>query len=167
MYITLKASSKNESNIKRAFTPFKRFSKLVMEELPEVVEDVVANVIADVFEFEGPRTEWTALADYTQAERARLGYGPRRPILVREGTYRGALIDSRSPFYVSERESTGEGSFIQRIGTTHPLFPFHEEGTRLMPARPATPVGDAFVYEMIVEHLNEYLDALMGDMQRG
>lgn len=164
MYITLKASSENKSSVLHAFVPLKRFFDAVMEELPEVVEDTVANMIADVFQFEGPRNEWVALAPYTQEERARLGYGPHRPILVREGVYRGALIDSRSPFYVSERESIGEGSFVQRIGTTHPLFPWHEKGTRFMPARPATPFGDDFVYEVIVEHLNEYLNALLEDV---
>lgn len=164
MYITLKASSENKSKVIRTFASLKRFSDAVMEELPDVVEDTVANAIADVFQFEGPRDEWVDLAEYTQEERARLGYGRHRPILVREGVYRGAFINSSSPFYVSERESIGKGSFVQRIGTTHPLFPWHEEGTEFMPARPATPIGDPFVYEIIVDHLNNYLEVLLEDM---
>jgi len=161
MYITLKANTKNEANTRRAFAPINRFFNCVMEELPVVVEETVARIIADVFEAEGPRNEWAALAEYTQAERARLGYGPNRPILVREGTYRGSFIDTDSPYYVSEYVSSGEGSFVQRIGTTNPLFPWHEKGTRFMPARPATPVGDEFIFEMIVEDLNEYLTNLL------
>lgn len=164
MFITLKADKKNEPNVSRAFAPFNRFFDAVMKELPERVESIVAHVIAEVFEAEGGGSEWTALAYYTQAERARLGYGPRRPILVREGTYMDALTEPFSPFYVSEYVSSGEGSFIQRIGTTHPLFPWHEKGTSPphdMPARPATPVGDPFIYEIIVEHLNGCLKTLL------
>jgi len=164
MYITLKASAKNEKSVFQAFAPLTRFFDAVMKELPERVESIVANVIAQVFEAEGGGSEWAGLAYYTQAERVRLGYSPERPILVREGTYMDALTEPYSPYYVSEYESSGEGSFIQRIGTTHPLFPWHEKGTEPphdMPARPATPVGDEFVYEVIVRHLNEYLDALL------
>ena len=146
-----------------AFAPLNRFLNEIVEELPVVVEDTVARVIANVFEEEGSQNDWALLAPHTQRERARLGYGAEHPILVREGTYRGAFIDSDSPHYVSEHESTGERSYIQRIGTTHPLFPWHEKGTRFMPARPATPVGDDFVFEMIVEDLNDYLKTLLED----
>lgn len=160
MYITLKASDKNESSVQRVFAPFTRFFDSVMEKLPEAVEDIVANIIAEVFEAEGGWNEWTALAEYTEKERVRLGYYPRHPILVREGTYRGSFIDFNSPFYVSEHESTVEGSFIHRIGTSNPLFPYHEQAIRI-PKRAATPVGDPFVYEVIVQHLNEYLNLLL------
>ena len=161
MHITLKAASRNELNVLHAFVPLIRFFNDVMEELPTVVENIVAYVIASVFEEEGSQNDWAPLAPYTQRERTRLGYGAEHPILVREGVYRGAFVDSNSPFYVSENVSIGESSFIQRIGTTNPLFPWHEKSTRYMPARPATPVGDEFVFEVIVEELNEYLTSLL------
>jgi len=167
MYITLKARSFNKTEMFDAFAPLKHFFNLVMDELPKVVEDTVAYAIERVFEEEGSRNDWAPLAPYTQKERTRLGYGAERPILVREGTYRGAFIDFDSPYYVSELESVGDSHYVQRIGTTHPLFPWHEKGTRYMPARPATPIGDEFIFGMIVEDLNFYLKALIEDMRRG
>ena len=161
MYITLKARSQNKKSAFDAFAPLKRFFISVIEDLPVEVENIVASMIADVFEAEGPHDEWDALRPYTRSERVWLGYGPGHPILVREGTYMKALTDVDSPHYVSEYESSGEGSFVQRIGTTHPLFPWHEEGTEHMVARPATHIGAPFVFEMIVETLNEYLKALI------
>jgi len=170
MYITLKASSENKSNMKRAFTPLSSFFDVVMEELPVVVEDTVANIIESVFEYEGSRYGWESLRPYTQMERARLGYGAEHPILVREGTYRDSFIDPNSPHYVSDLELIGEGSYVQRIGTTNPLFPWHEKGTQPphnMPARPATPIGDDAILEDIVTALNEYLTSLLEDMRHG
>jgi len=169
MYITLKANKENGANVQRAFAPINIFFNRVIELFPMVVEETVASVIAEVFEAEGGQNEWTALAEYTQAERMRLGYGPKHPILVREGSYMQSFAPD-SPQYVSEYESSGEGSFVQKIGTTNPLFPWHEKSTRPphnMPARPATPVGDPFVYEVIVRQLNEHLNAWLEDMKRG
>lgn len=167
MFITLKARAPNGPNVRRAFAPLDRFLNEIVEELPVVVENTVAYAIERVFEEEGSQNDWAPLAPYTQKERTRLGYGAEHPILVREGVYRGAFIDSDSPHYVSEHGSTGERSYIQRIGTTHPLFPWHEKSTRFMPARPATPLGDDFIFEMIVEDLNHYLDALMEEARGG
>lgn len=167
MYITLKAHNLNKSHMHDLFAPFSLFFFRVMEELPEVVENTAARIILNVFEEEGSQNQWAALAPATQRERKRLGYDPEHPILVREGTYRGAFIDHDSPYYVSEVEGGREGSYVQRIGTSNPLFPFHEHGTEHMPARPATPLGDAFIGEMIVEDLNMFLKALIEDMQHG
>ena len=167
MYITLKARTQNRTEMFDAFAPLKQFFNLVSDELPVVVEDTVAYAIERVFEEEGSRNQWAPLAPYTQKERTRLGYGAEHPILVREGTYRGAFIDSNSPHYVSEHETIGDNHYVMRIGTTNSLFPWHEKGTRYMPARPATPIGDEFIFEMIVETLNEYLKALIEDMHRG
>jgi len=164
MYITLKASQKNEVNVQRSFEPFTRFFDSVMKKLPMAMEDIVADVIAEVFEAEGGQNEWTALADYTEKERARLGYNPRHPILVREGTYMRSFIDLNSPFYVSEHVSSAKGSFVHRIGTSNPLFPYHEQAERI-PKRAATPIGDPFIYEVIVECLNGYLNMLLEEAQ--
>jgi len=167
MYLTLKASNKNETTLKNVFRGLNYFvnTMLFEDEFPVVVENTVARIIANVFEEEGSQNQWEPLDISTQRERSRLGYDPEHPILVREGTYKGSFIDFDSPFYVTEHVETPTG-YVHRIGTSNPIFPFHEQAVRI-PVRAVTPIGDDCVFDMIIEDLKEFLEGVLKDARRG
>jgi len=164
MHLTLKASIQNKATVEKAFEPLNAFFDAVANDLPVRVEEIVSDVIYSIFESEGYNSSWDDLALSTQRERSRLGYDPEHPILVREGTYRESFIDFDSPYYAVEHEASSPHSYVHRIGTSNPLFPFHELASRISP-RPATPLGDVNVYYMIVEEIQEYLATLLKEVQ--
>jgi len=167
MFIALKHDRKNRGKLRRVFKAWDHVVRNFAYTLPAKAKEVVAHVIFNVFENEGFQNPWAPLTPSTQKERARLGYGPEHPILVREGTYMGAFIHSDSPYYVAEETPTGENSYVLEIGTTNPLFPWHEKSTRFMPARPTTPIGDSSVSEAILEGLMDFILVLEKDLARG
>lgn len=91
--------------------------------------------------------DWAELKPSTQAERQRLGFGPTRPILVRDHTLADALIPG-NPGYGEEREQDrlrvgyGGGAIHPGYGESQPgatiaeIALYHQTGTSRMPARP-------------------------------
>lgn len=71
----------------------------------------------------GPYPAWAALADSTEAEKARLGYPADAP-LEREGDLANSFRHAREG---------DEGV----VGSTDPVMEYHEFGTTRMPPRPA------------------------------
>lgn len=101
------------------------------------IRRAVSEGFADNFGNEGDRSgPWARLAPGTIADRLAKGFGPG-PILVRTGDYRSSFINSGNPEH-HHQVSVSSTLFAQEEGSTHALAPFHEQGTRNMPARPVT-----------------------------
>lgn len=90
----------------------------------------------------GDGAPWAALALVTQAERRRKGFAGARPILVRTGEYRAALVNPNHPLHYSKHGPLVAGLYLEE-GAEGRLVTYHEGGTRRMPARPATALGKA------------------------
>ena len=103
-----------------------------------VVQAAIRDGFAAVFASEGAAgaAPWAELAEATRRERARLGYPPAHPILVRTGDYRASFVDPGHADHVSEWTSGG-GVWTIAEGSSHRLAQYHEQGTSRMPARPA------------------------------
>jgi phage gpG-like protein len=79
----------------------------VMEEVAEAIRDGFFENFSN--ESAGNGAPWVALADWTQRERERGGFGAQHPILVRTGGYRASWVDAGAAGHVSIRESDGMG----------------------------------------------------------
>lgn len=65
----------------------------------------IGDVWKDNFDTEGSRVGgWAPLAEYTQADRAELGFSPDHPILRRDGALRNVVID-----LLTSQTSTSQG----------------------------------------------------------
>lgn len=103
----------------------------------------------------GNRGSWRPLAPRTQADRLRRGYPPSRPILKRTGDYRDSVIVAGHGDHYSQAWRSSS-AFALEEGSESRLDVFHEGGTRIMPARPATEMdadGEA--------HLGRTIDAVL------
>lgn len=67
-------------------------------------DEVFEEAIAEQFDTEGAHggSPWPELASSTQFERARQGFGPAHPILVRTGELRDSFLDRTHPDAISE-----------------------------------------------------------------
>jgi hypothetical protein len=92
--VTIHDDSKaNGKGLDRIFEAF----EATLDDVPDVFRQAlpaIRKAHAEVFSSEGSagRGRWAALAPRTQIERARLGYGPRSPILVRTGALRRHVL---------------------------------------------------------------------------
>lgn len=105
----------------------------------------------------GPR--WAPLAEMTQNERQRLGFGREHPILVRTGSYKASFVDDNADGHVSAQGLSDislvieEGSGDIRVGTL-------ELGWVNIPPRPV--LGLSFVAEdAIGDEIDAILDRLL------
>lgn len=98
---------------------------------------------------------WPPLALSTLADRERHGYGPG-PILVRSGRYRRSWQGGAASLSSYAQRMDG---FSLRVGSASELAPWHELGTRHMPARSVAMLDDhqLDVLAMTVERVLERL----------
>ena len=118
-----------------------RVTSVFLNDAVKIVENRVSSHISNIFTIEGSPA-WAELAALTQSKRILLGFPPAHPILYRTGSLKRALIDQNNSahvFQVSHVGSAGSGSIRIAIGTTDPRFIEHQEGTKIMPARPIVP----------------------------
>lgn len=99
-------------------------------------DHVFEGIIAGQFETEGQRggTPWPDLAPSTVEERARLGFGPRGPILQRSGALLRSFLNRNDQHSVSEHDRQ---RWVR--GSSSPHRPdVHQTGSRSggIPARP-------------------------------
>lgn len=92
------------------------------------IEKAYAAIVADFYAIESRRFQaegpgWLPLAESTQADRARSGYGPQHPILVRTDTL--ALSLTRPDQQGSVYREEPEGFFV---GTNVPYAHWHQTG---------------------------------------
>jgi hypothetical protein len=85
---------------------------------------------------------WAPLALVTQKERQRKGYGASRPILVRSGAYRAALVNPSHALHYSATGRTGSGVWMEE-GSEDMRVATLEGGRGRIPARPATQLSPA------------------------
>ncbi len=109
------------------------------EDWPAVTA-AVSRQIGQRFTSEGPG--WAPLAESTQRDRLRHGYGAAHPILVREGDLRNSFLDGSEQIY--------EPGWMYYVSPSE-IAPYHQHGTPKMPARQiimrdelAGPVAEAF-----------------------
>lgn len=95
----------------------------------------------------GGGAPWQPLRLVTQRDRQRKGYAGARPILVRSGAYRSALVNAADANHLSHAGMDGNAAVFEE-GSAHELTPYHEDGTRRMPARSATELNAASVDEV-------------------
>lgn len=100
--------------------------------------DIAQKFLSHQFDKEGKEfgTPWRPLALSTQKDRARKGYKPEHPILVRRGWLRASIIHKRSAHH--KRVITNTGIIMTSGVKTKSglnLFELHQEGTRKIPAR--------------------------------
>lgn len=105
------------------------------------VADAVREGFLEAFRYErSGRGPWAPLAPATVADRIYRGYPGRHPILQRTRRYRWSWVDRNAPDHVERwRYSPSEWQVV--VGSAHHLVPFHELGTRRMPARPVSWLG--------------------------
>jgi len=94
----------------------------------ERAADMYVEVIDEQFDRGG--TAWEPLDADTLDQK-----GPGLGVLERSGTLRSALTDPDNPLFAEHVYGTG-GDLTLRLGTHYPVFRFHQEGTKDMPARP-------------------------------
>jgi phage gpG-like protein len=105
----------------------------------------------------GPR--WAPLAEMTQNERQRLGFGREHPILVRTGGYKASFIDDGAADHIAEREVTETALLIDE-GSDDYRVSHLEFGWVNIPPRPV--LGLSFVAEdAIGDEIDAILDRLL------
>lgn len=83
---------------------------------------------------------WAPLAPATQRDRARKGFAPARPILIRRGDYLQGFTKLGHPEHVEVVEKTATGLSIF-VGSRDFRVGALEEGTDNMPAREVLPLS--------------------------
>lgn len=82
-------------------------------------------------------TPWRALRPSTKADRARHGYKPDHPILVRRGWLRASIVSKTSHHH--KREITVNGIKMYSLLTTKDgrfnMMEIHQKGSKRLPAR--------------------------------
>lgn len=127
-----------------------------------MIGDAVTRGFQDNFTYQrsGSGQPWRPLALVTQAERRRLGFPGARPILVRTGEYRAALVNRSHPAHYERTGPLVAGLYIEH-GAEGRLITYHEGGTSRMPARPATILADA-----AKERLGRIIDDVLARVER-
>jgi len=122
---------------------------------------MIGKSIEDIFEQEGPG--WAPLATSTVAERQRLGFPGRRPILRRTGSLLGALTEPMNAGHVLDYARVGAGTTVLHYGTRDVRFLPLQRGmaTHNVPARPMLPVDYPAVQEALDNQMHEAIVALM------
>lgn len=106
------------------------------------IADTVRGGFADNFAAQraGDGAAWAPLAPATQRDRARKGFGPTRPILIRRGDYLGSFTNSNHKDHVDVVEFTPDGVRIS-VGSKDKRVGPLSEGTQSMPGRPVVPLS--------------------------
>jgi hypothetical protein len=88
----------------------------------------------------GDGAAWAPLAPATQRDRARKGFAPARPILIRRDDYMHSFTEAGNPDHVEVVEKTATGLSIF-VGSRDFRTGALEEGSGTMPAREVLPLS--------------------------
>ena len=107
--------------------------------------DIAQKYLARQFKDQGGEfgSKWAPLAPGTKKQRAKAGYKPSGPILVRRGWLRASVISKTSAN--AKREVTHRGITLYSTLKTKSglnLYSLHQKGTKRMPAREIHKEGD-------------------------
>ena len=122
------------------FDPIEQFldhlSRPTLREL-RGVEQAVRKGFANNFNSQGPQGRaWAALAPFTQRQRARQGFNPTSPILIRTGRYQRSF--TRVGGYTELSYLANGGGWEFSVGSSDPRADALDYGARArnLPARP-------------------------------
>lgn len=106
------------------------------------VSDAIRRGFQDNFTTAGAASgaAWRPLAPSTVIDRQKKGYAGSSPILVRRGNLRAGWVSESAGHYSSVRQSGGYT--VWEEGNNDPIAAFNEKGTRTIPARPVSMLGD-------------------------
>ena len=122
------------------------------------VDRAVRRGFAKVFGNQGGAVGWQPLAEATVAERLRMGYPGRRPILIRTGEYSQSFTQDGHPDHVF-RVSRANSAVQFEVGSAEERVQWLEYGTTRMPARPVVDLDDRTESE-ILNGLDDIYDRL-------
>mgnify|MGYP006969396131 FL=1 len=106
------------------------------------IADAIRQQFAENFTRQGSGAgQWARLAPSTIAQRRRLGFAGQRPILVRTGRYRASFTQRGAANHYETVQYRGGYTTID-VGSDDERGEWLERGTRRMPARPVTLLGD-------------------------
>ena len=114
------------------------------------VDRIMRRAFAKTFSGQGGDTGWQPLAESTAADRRRLGFPARRPILIRTGEYMQSFTQTGGD-HVFEVE-TNAGGVTFRGGSQEERVQWLEYGTSRMPARPVTDISDRSNEEVLDQY---------------
>ena len=114
------------------------------------VDRIIRRAFAKTFSGQGGDVGWQPLAEVTAAQRRRLGFPGRRPILIRTGDYMQSFTQTGGD-HVFEVDSDGSGVTF-RGGSEEERVQWLEYGTSRMPARPVTDISDRTNEEVLDQY---------------
>jgi hypothetical protein len=143
----------------RELTDFLRRLEALGDPTPQavgVVQAAIHDGFAAVFASEGAAgaAPWAELAEATRRERARLGYPPAHPILVRTGDYRASFVEPGHADHVSEWIAI-DGTWLIEEGSSDYRAKYHEPGGDIIPRRSVTDLGAG-----AEDHIGQVLNGL-------
>ena len=161
-----------EESIQRTGETWDRIGNIVAD-LPDESVSMIAEAVRAGFEWNfltesaGGEKAWAQLAPMTQRERAKLGYSPQHPILVRSRSLLYSLIDETHPLNLTEVDRT-PGRIRIELGSRDPRFPLLHAGgiteaNFIVPARPMTVLGResiALLREQVIYQVRKQLEGL-------
>ena len=146
-----------------AFDDLKRLTDALAQPAPADVRRLDRAIRAEAafnFKRQGSGAgAWAALSPATVRERLRLAYGPR-PILIRRGSLYRSFTHDNDPNHAMEL-TLRSGGWALAVGSTDARAPWHEFGTRRMPARPVLSFDAAQEGRVF-----DSLEAMLADIER-
>lgn len=136
--------------------------------LREPVRVIAGDALRDAFDLnfaaEGPM--WEPLRPRTIAERERLGFEGKHPILERTGQLRFSATDASHPDHVEEMGQVSDGVFILMLGSNHPHYDLLHFGgmnssNRPVPARPMMVIHD-FQFQQLDDAFERIVTSAFG-----
>lgn len=95
--------------------------------------------------------QWDQLKQSTQLQRARMGYPPAHPILVRTGTLKSSIIKRTHSKHILDAHKKW-----MEIGTKVPYAIYHQTGTSKMAQRMMVAV-DAKTFSRMIEDARRFI----------
>ena len=111
--------------------------------------------------------EWADLADWTQDERAQLGYDPEHPILVRSGELADSVVNPGNANHSAQVDMTGAGTFVLAEGSEDIRYNLLHFGgwTALATYIPPRPM--AVIHPWQEDSVAQAVDEAVGGVLRG
>lgn len=159
--ISVSSTMESRKRLEASFDKLEQAPRKLGEAVALEFARTISQQITDIFQREGPG--WAPLAVGTVAERKRLGFSPRHPILRRTGSLLAALTEPGAPGHVLTVAQTGSASTTLYYGTRdvryRPLrygLPEHN-----LPARPMIPVDFPMQQAVLEKQMDELMAIYM------
>jgi len=157
--VRMTATPESQKAFSKSFDKLARAPRKIGDQAAPHFARLIGSRIEQIFEREGPG--WAPLARSTVAERQRLGFPGRRPILRRSGSLLAALTEPTNAGHVLDIVRVGQGTTMLYYGTRDVRFQPLQRGlvTHNLPARPMLPVDYPEVQGALDDLMRESLTA--------